>query len=298
MDRLAMMNTFVKVVDTGNFTAAAHVLKMSPQSVSNHILQLEDALGVRLLNRTTRKLSLTEIGVLYYGRCRDFILEYDEISNAVESYSSKVGGTLRITSTTSLLRLIMPMISEFMERYPHIAIEINSSDRAVDIVGENFDIAVRNLPFGEMSLVVRKLWEYRFVVCASPAYFSANAAPTHPRDLEKHNILLFSSELWKNKWIFSGPDGEHRVRLSGNMHSNNGDALRLAANDGRGMIVAPDYTIGEYIKSGSLVPVLEEYSMGVYPINIAYLNRRNLPAKVQVFVSFLAERFKADPPEL
>jgi DNA-binding transcriptional LysR family regulator len=291
MDRFAIMKTFVTVVDQGGFSAAGRRLDMSPQGVSNQIASLESTLGARLLNRTTRKISLTEVGGVYYARCRQILADMDEAHQLAGALQSTLRGTLKINVATSLGPLIAPATAEFAHRYPEVHVDITTTDRMVDLVEEGFDLSVRNAPIVESRLIVRELATFRFVVCGSPAYFRTFGVPQTPDELRAHNFLIFSPPPWTPEWRFQGPAGTEVIRISGNLRCTNGDMLRAAAVLGQGLLVTPEYTIREHLAAGRLVTVVDDYPLPDYPITVFYQQRHELSAKVRSFVDVLAKHF-------
>jgi DNA-binding transcriptional LysR family regulator len=294
MDRVASMAAFVKVVETGGFSAAARRLNLSPTMVSNHVQALEERLGARLLNRTTRKVSLTEIGRAYYERCLQILAEIDEADEAAGALQVLPRGLLRINTSPALARLVARVGTEFTRRYGEASISLYMTDRMVDMVEEGYDLAVRIVPTEESRLIVRHLATFDYVLCGAPAYFERHGKPKRPADLAKHNCLRYSHPLFGNDWRFTGPEGVEKVTVSGNLETNSVEALRVATLGGQGLLLAPTFMITAELKSGSLAPALEGYRPPQYPIAAIYPHRRHLSAKVRSFIDLLAKRF-AEP---
>jgi DNA-binding transcriptional LysR family regulator len=295
MDRITSMVTFVKVVDCGGFAAASRALDMSASSVTVHIRVLEERLGVRLLNRSTRKVGLTEVGQAYYQRCVQILAELDDADQIAHAMQSNPRGSLRLNVAIPIPSLIAPVIAEFVRLYPEASIDMTMTDRMVDLVEEGFDLAIRNIPIADSSLVVRKIAPYRFVICATPEYFNTHGKPQRPEDLSRHNCLMYAQSPWRNEWPLTGPDGEQLVPVSGNLRSNSAIALCSAALQGQGLLYTSSFVVAEHIKSGQLVPILSEFLRAEYSINAIYPHRHHLSAKVRTFIDMLATHFHAHP---
>lgn len=296
MDRLDDMLAFIKVVDTKSFTAAADRLNLSKSVVSRRIGELENRLGARLLNRTTRKLSLTEVGQAYYERCTRILNDLEEAEQAVADLHAAPRGKLRLNAPVSFgVTHLAPAIAEFLERHPSIEIDMDLNDRYVDLIDEGYDVAVRVGKLRDSTLIARRLAPARRVVCASPAYLEKHGTPQVPEDLINHNCLIYTNVPVAEQWQFK-VDGEIRsVRVSGPIRSNNGDLLREAALAGLGIILTPTFLCGESLSSGSLKWMLSDYVFSDISVNAVYPHNRHLSPKVRVFVDFLAKRFGPRP---
>lgn len=296
MDRLTGMEAFARVVETGSFTRAAEQLGISRAMVSKHVMELENRLGVRLLNRTTRKLSLTEAGASYYGRTAQIIAEIDEAEQAASRMNLQPRGLLRVNAPMSFGTLhIAPAIPDFIAAYPDVAVELTQNDRVVDLIEEGYDLAVRVGKLPDSSLIARKLAPCRRVLCASPAYLAKRGEPKRPSDLTGHDCLDYTYSPERNLWRLRGPEGEVQVRVDGSFRANNGDTLRAAAIAGLGLISSPSFIVGEDFRSGLLKPVLCDYRPTELGIHAVYPHNRHVSAKVRSFVDFLAERFGPRP---
>jgi DNA-binding transcriptional LysR family regulator len=293
MDRLTSMATFVKVVEAGGFAAAGRKLDMSPSTVTIQIQGLEERLGARLLNRSTRKVGLTEVGKAYYDRCLQILAEADEADNIVQALNSTPRGTLRVNASVAVPLLLAPVITEFTSLYPEVKLSVTMSDRMIDLVEEGIDLAIRTWPVPELSLIVRRVASFRMRVCGAPSYFAARGVPRVPSDLINHNCLKYTFSPWGSDWFFDGPDGEVKVHVSGNIESNSIDTLRLAAITGQGLLIGPSFLVIDEIKSGQLVLVLKEFSRIERQIIAIYPHRHHLSAKVRSFLDLVAKHFRA-----
>jgi DNA-binding transcriptional LysR family regulator len=296
MDRMTSMATFVKVVECGGFSAAARALGISPSMVTTHVRALEERLAVRLLNRSTRKVSLTEAGHAYYERCLQILTDVEEAERIAEALQSTPRGTLRLNTSVAIPPFLAPVIAEFASLFPEVSVNLAMTDRMVDLVEEGFDLAVRNMSVPDSSLIARCVATYRFVICGSPGYLAARGVPREPAELVHHNCLVHSHSAWGNEWHFAGPEGEQSVAVVGNLQANSDNALRLAAVHGQGLALAPSFLLIDEIKSGRLVPVLTEFLQSDHAVNAIYPHRRHLSAKVRSFIDLLARRFRDDPP--
>jgi DNA-binding transcriptional LysR family regulator len=295
MDRTTSMATFVKVVDNGGFSAAARVLKMSPSMVTTHIQSLEERLGVRLLNRSTRRISLTEVGESYYERCRQILAELDDANRIAQALQSTPRGTLRLNTSVAIPPFLAPVITEYGGLYSEVSVSLTMTDRMVDLVEEGFDLAIRNMSVPDSSLIARRVGTYRLVVCGAPDYLARRGTPRQPADLSHHNCMIYSHSPWGGTWRFARPGGEQSVALSGNLQANSANALRLAAVQGQGLVMMPSFLVADDIKSGRLVPVLKEILQTEYDIQAIYPHRHHLSAKVRSFVDLLIEHYRKNP---
>jgi DNA-binding transcriptional LysR family regulator len=299
MDRnqLDSMALFTRVVEAGSFSAAARETGQSKSAVSKRIARLENRLGVRLLNRTTRRLSLTEPGRTFYDGCRRMVSEAEAAEREVLYLSGAPRGTLRVNAPMSFGALhVAPALGEFMRRYPELSVDLVLDDREVDLVEEGFDVGVRIKVLADSSLVARRLAPSRRVVCAAPGYLQAHGTPEAPEDLLRHGCLFYSYQAAGRLWRFRGPPGDRHVRVSGRLTANNGEALLAAALAGMGLIFMPTFIAGEDLRAGRLRWVMREWNDAEdVSIHAIYPASRNLSPKVRVFVDFLAGRFGTDP---
>ncbi|HYD80963.1 MAG TPA: LysR substrate-binding domain-containing protein [Paucimonas sp.] len=298
MERLAEMMTFAKVVETKSFSEAARVLQTSKSLVSKQISQLEAALGVRLLHRTTRSMSLTEIGAAYYEHCARIAQEIDAADATVTQLQAVPRGTLRLTSTVVFATMhLAPAIQEFLRRYPQVEIELEASDRVVDLVEEGYDLAIRISDNPAPNMVARKIAPVRWVTCAAPAYLEQHGTPRTPQDLSKHNCLLYHGlPAGKGHWRYRVGGKEVLPELSGNCRVNNSEVLLNMARGGMGIIVFPTYMIGPDLQSGRLREILADFAafpdMSLYAM---YAPNRYLQPKVRAFIDFLLEYVGPEP---
>jgi DNA-binding transcriptional LysR family regulator len=293
MDRFHAIEAFVKVVEAGSFARAADRLGVSVSSVSRHVTELEAHLDARLLNRTTRRLSLTEIGRAFHERCVQLLADLEEAEESAGEGALAPRGTLRLTcGVTFGTRHIAPAVTEFMARYPELRFDVELSDRLGDLVDEGFDAAVRIGAVGGQNLVARKVGVTQLVCCAAPAYLARHGEPRVPEDLTAHACLTYAYAPQSGLWPFRDTDGRERsVRITGPVHANNGAFLEALAVAGVGIAFEPDFVVGPDVKAGRLVKILRTFLPRAAPIHVVYPSRRHLSAKVRAFTDFLAQRF-------
>lgn len=293
MDRFQAFNAFAKVVELGSFAAAADRLAVSTSAVSRQVAELEAHLEVRLLNRTTRRLSLTEAGQAFYERCVQLLADLEETEAAVRSEAMMPKGTLRLTcGVTFGERYLAPAVADFAGRHPQVAFDIDLSDRAVDLVEEGFDLAIRIGPVGQQALVARRIAETQLVCCAAPAYLASRPPLRTPDDLQHHECFAYTYAAASSAWIFEASDGtRHTPRISFRHRANNGSLLSAMAVAGVGISLEPDFIVAADVRAGRLVRVLPDYQPPRSPISAVYPSRRHLSAKVRTFVDFLAARY-------
>jgi len=292
MDRFNALATFVKVVEQGSFARAADRLSVSTSAVSRQVAELEAHLDVRLLNRTTRRLSLTEAGQAFYERCVQLLADLEETESSVRSTAVEPKGTLRVTcGVTFGERYLAPAIAEFAGLHPQVSFDVDLSDRVVDLVEEGFDLAIRIGPVGNQALVSRRIGSTQFVCCASPAYLARHPAPVTPADLEQHACLGYTYAAVTSAWTFESRDGtRHTPRILPRHKLNNGRMLAELAAAGLGIVLEPDFIVAPEVRSGRLQRLLTDYQPPRSPIAAVYPSRRHLSAKVRSFVDFLAAR--------
>lgn len=298
MDRFVTLRTFVSVVNGGSFANAARKLGLSRAMATKHIQTLEERLGVRLLNRTTRRLALTEAGRAFHARAERILADLEEAESAVGDVHAQPKGLLRVAAPMSFgVEHLSPAIADFMCECPEMAIELSLNDRVVDLIDEGLDVAVRIGRLADSSLIAKRLTTARFAVAASADYLARRGTPKEPEDLVKHDCLEYTLSSRGGDWVFVGPGGAVRaVRASGPLKANNGEALLAAAMAGRGIVYLPTFMIGPTLASGKLVPLFGgDWQPEELAISAVYPPTRHLSAKVRRFVDFLTERF-ADPP--
>jgi len=293
------MLVFSKVVQGGSLSAAARELGISPAVVSRTLAAMEARLGVRLINRTTRSLHLTDEGASYYETCSRILAEIEEADAAAAARRVEPQGMLRVALPASFgLNHIAPLIPRFAERYPKVQLALSLSDRSVNLVEEGFDLAIRIAELKDSALAARKLAPNRRVVCASPAYLRQHDEPKTPQDLAKHNCLIATWEQgMAMNWEYKSPVGKRgSVRVTGRYACDNWEVLREWAVAGLGVALKSTWDVRKHLEDGSLVPLLPGYDfssdVGIYAV---YPHRRHLPAKTRVFIDFLAESFGPEP---
>jgi DNA-binding transcriptional LysR family regulator len=297
MDALGEIAVFVRVVEAGSFTAAAERLDLSKSIVSRYVTQLEDRLGARLLNRTTRRLSLTEVGRVFYERSRRGIDELEEAELEVARLEESPRGTLRINVPMSFGILhVAPALPDFLSQYPQLAVNMELDDHKVDLVEEGFDLAIRISDLPDSSLVARRLAPCRHVVCTSPEYLERNGRPRKPDDLRDHNVITYPYQDSAKVWHFVAPDGAQlSIDVAGTLEVNNSLALRAALLGGAGITRTPTFVVGADLASGALVPLLSDYRTLEVSVFAVYPQRKHLSPKTRAFIDFIAARI-ADPP--
>lgn len=293
MDRFGAIAAFTKVVESGSFARAAERLGVSVSSVSRQVADLEAHLDARLLNRTTRRLSLTEAGRAFHERCVQLLADLEEAELSAGAGTVAPRGTLRVSCGVSFgERHVAPAMAAFMARYPEMRVDMELSDRIVDIVDEGFDAAVRIGDVGGQNLVARRIGTTRLVCCASPAYLARHGEPRVPEDLARHACLLYQYAPQRDTWTFADRAGASRqVRVNGPVHANNGGFLAALAVEGIGIVCEPDFILGGDVRAGRLVPLLRGFAPATGGIHVVYASRRHLSAKVRAFADFLATRF-------
>ena len=293
MDRFDAIRAFAQVVESGSFAKAAERLGMSTSAASRHVADLESHLQTRLLNRTTRRVSLTESGRAFYERSVQLLADLEEAEQEASSAAVVPRGTIRLTTSVNFgVRHVAPAIAEFLATHREVSFDVSLSDRVVDLVEEGFDLAIRVGPPGADNLVARKLGETRLVPCASPEYLARYGAPRTPDELVRHNCFTYEYVSPRNQWRFRDRGGdEHAVRIAGSLHSNNGDLLAEVAARGTGIVFEPAFIVGPEVRAGRLVPLLQDYVPPPLPIYAVYPSRKHLSAKVRRFVEFLVARY-------
>jgi DNA-binding transcriptional LysR family regulator len=291
MDILAGMKVFVAVVDAGSFAAAADRLGMSRAMASKHVSNLEDHLGTRLLNRTTRRLSLTESGAAFYERSVQVISDVAEAEQVAGRMAAVPRGILKMTMPLAYgQHRLGPVLAGYVSAYPEVKLDISLSDRKADLIDEGFDLAIRIGALPESGLIARKLGSERSVVCGSPVYLERHGVPQTPRDLADHACLGYSLTHGGEEWRLEGQSGRVAVPSAGPIKADNGDMLRLAALSGAGLIFQPLFIVADDLRAGRLVHVLPDYTSHELGIYAMYPSRKHLSAKVRTFVDFLVSQ--------
>ena len=288
MDRLTSLTAFVRVVDNGGFSAAGRKLNMSTTMVSNHVQALEDRLGARLLQRTTRKVSLTDIGKAYYDRATQILADLEQADDIAGASQSTPRGTLRVYTATHIVQFVAPVIAEFLGSYHKVKVDLTIGEKNVDLIDEGYDLAVRLTPPPDSSLIVRSLATWRHVLCCSPAYLEKHEPPRQLSDLENHNCISHALYPFQDGWHFVDRKGTPAaVRVSGNLISNSGETLRRAALQGVGVFLAAGFLVGDDLDSGHLIRLLPEYRPVEFAMSAVYPHRHHLSAKVRIFIDLL-----------
>jgi len=296
MDRFLEMQTFAAVVDAGSFVKAAEALGLSKAAMSRHVGELETRLGVRLLQRTTRRLSLTEEGQVFYARSKELLAGVDEAEAEITSRSGAASGLLRINApfTFGILHLA-PLWGVFRSQYPQVELDVTLADRVVDLVDEGYDVAIRIATLPSSTLISKRLASTRMVLCASPNYLAAHGTPQHPTELAAHAVISYSYLATRDEWHFVGPQGPVSVKTQPCIHTNNGDTCRAAALAHQGIILQPDFLVGRDLASGTLMelmPAFRALELGIYAV---YPTRKHVPPKVRALIDFLAAHFAQTP---
>lgn len=293
MDRLTAMQVFLRVAELASFSEAAQSLDQSKSTVSKHVAWLEEQLGVRLLNRTTRRLSLTEAGRAYLDRCRQILTDVAEAESAISAHSAAPRGLLRIASPMSFgFMHLAPVLPTFFERYPEITVELAMNDRYVDLIDEGYDVALRIGGLADSSLIARRIARSGLVALAAPGYLEGHGEPATPGDLARHACLIYRWPQPQDVWRFQDAGGLlEEVKVSGPLQANNADALKAAAVGGAGIVTLPIFLASDALAAGTLVPILTDYRLPGRDLHAVYPHNRHLSAKVRVFVDFLVEAF-------
>lgn len=297
MDTLDLMRTFVAVVDARSFTSAGRRLGRSKALISKHVGELEDRLGVRLMNRTTRSLQVTDVGRAYYDRARTLLADFDTLEDSVKSEAGQPRGVLRITAPQTLGEIeLMEMLNAFRARYPKLELDVFLADRIVDLISEGFEVALRITTLSDSSLIARKMCDVRLVLCAAPSYLAEHGAPQCPEDLLRHTCIVDTNIRWRDQWRFGQSEGGNVVRVPASLTVNSATAVHGAVRDGMGIGFIPEFAVARDLKAGRLVSLFDEvnpHKLGVY---LVYPHRLHLSAKVRAFIDFTADWYTPDPP--
>ncbi len=297
MDRFEDLQTFVAVVEAGSFTAAADRLDAAKSAVSRRVSGLEERLGVQLLRRTTRRLSLTDTGRSFYESAARILADLGEAESAVAQEHGELRGTLRVALPLSFgLRHMGQPIAAFSREHPRVTFDLELNDRRIDLIEEGIDLAIRIGNLDDSSLIARKLFDARTVVCAGQRYLDTHGTPETPGDLADHQCLVYSNLADPTKWVCRDASGHaHRVQVEPTMWVNSGDFISEAAAEGLGIAIQPTFIAGDAISRGELVPILTDYQWPVTPAWAVYPPTRHLSYRVRRFIDFLAETFEGEP---
>ncbi len=287
---------FTRVVDSNSFTLAARQLGMSKATVSKHVSMLEEHLGARLLNRTTRSLGLTEAGARFYVHCQKIVAELSSAETELMDSGAAPSGTLRVSAPTCFGTLhLAPLLGNFLQRYPDLEIDMTLADRKIDLIESSHDVAVRIARQAFPGLCSRRLAPSPQVVCAAPAYIARYGRPSAPEDLADHNTLTYAYLTTGDIWTLAGPGGPKTVKVRGRLRADNGSALRRAVLSGFGLALMPTFLVGEDLEAGRLVNLLPDYEDSSYSVYAIHAHDRHVTPKVEAFVDFLEQQF-GDPP--
>jgi DNA-binding transcriptional LysR family regulator len=295
MSLLENIRSYVRVVELGGLSAAGRHLRLSPAVISHRLQQLEEQLGVRLINRTTRQIQVTQQGEVFYQGCLEVLAALERAETAVSEAGATPRGTLRVTAPLGLTRRwLASLMSEFQAQYPHVEVRLRLSDHLLDLVKEGVDVAVRVAVLRDSSFVMHKIADCRRILCAAPAYLERHGVPARPDDLFQHNCLLLrfpGSQQFT--WTLRGADGPVKLAVAGRLDADDGDVLTGWALAGEGIVMKPAFEVAAELRSGALVPVLEGFPPEPATLAVLYPSRQLLPAKVRAFVDFVVPRLRA-----
>ncbi len=291
MDKLLSMEVFVAVVDKGSFTAASEAFNISPVMVGKHIRSLEERLGARLLARTTRRQSLTEIGHRYCERCRLILADIRAAESGAEAMRAAPRGVLKVNAPVSFgTQWLAPALTDYLALHAEVSLDLQLNDRVVDLVAEGFDAAIRIGELDDSGMVARPLMPYRMLICASPAYLERVGIPKTPRDLAAHQCLDYTHWNKRVRWKLNGDEGDASGFPASRFRSNNGQALRMAALRGYGVVMQSEVLLGDDVEAGRLVSLLEAYVPAPRPMHLVYPRDRQPTPKLTTFINFVLER--------
>jgi len=289
---LTELKTFIAVVETGGFNRAADQLDASAAAVSRRVSGLESALGVKLLNRTTRQIDLTEAGRQFYADVVSIIESLEEAEEKIQTGRETVKGNLRIAAPLSFgIGRIAPVLPEFMKRHPELKVNLQLEDRFTDLVAEGFDVAIRIGSLKDSTLVATRLARIPRVFCASPDYLARHGEPQKPEDLSRHNCLNYSLLSTRDNWSFSTDEGTRDIEIHGSLSTNNGDVLKEATMQGLGIMMIPTFFVEQELNDGSLKAVLSDYCPEPFGLYAVRPSRHFTPARVRALIDYLREQF-------
>jgi len=296
MDKFDSMRAFTEVVDAGGFAAASRTMGLSRSQVNKLVINLEDNLGIQLLQRTTRKVTPTDTGLAFYDRCRAILAEVTEAEEAITQYQTQPKGTLRINAPMSFgTKYLATVLPDFLGEYPNLRVELVLNDRFIDPIEEGFDVTIRISARPTASnLIVDQLCPAPRVLCAAPNYLKQQGIPQHPEQLKKHSCLHYGYMAPLHQWQLKGPNQTHTIRIQGAICSNNGEVLRQAALKGLGIALLPNFLVNEDLEAERLQVVLSEFDSPTIAIHILYPVSKHLSAKVRLFTEFLQSQFGQD----
>lgn len=292
LDKLTSMAVFVCAAEKRSFAAAAEVFGISPTMVGKHVRFLEDKLGTKLLNRTTRQQSLTEVGQIYFGRCKQLLTDLEEADACGDEMRIKPRGTLKVHAPITFgTQRLASALKIYAQRYPDVQIDLTLSDRNIDLVEEGFEVAIRVGYLADSGLVARPLKDYQMWLCASPEYLATAGTPQTPQDIAQHNCLSYAYWHKKNLWKISKDGHTETIQIKGQLTINNGQALRAAAIAGLGIIMQPEVLVGDAVVNGQLVRLLPDYDLPSRPMHVVYPPDRRPTPKLRTFIDFVVEQF-------
>ncbi|MFD0668768.1 LysR family transcriptional regulator [Ramlibacter sp. MAHUQ-53] len=296
MDRWTEMELFVQVAETGSLSRAAEALDLSNAAASRHLAALEARLGVRLVERNTRRLYLTDTGREFYGRARNILADLKDAEETVNAAALDPQGTLRVTASLSFsVQHIAPLLDAYTRRYPKVSVHVEVANRYFDIIDNNIDVAIRTREFEpDSNVTIRRLSQTRRILAASPGYLQGRGTPRALEDLQRHSMLIYSHANNPHELRFTRDGQQQSVTVRSLLESNDGQVLRAAALSGMGILVQPTYILYEDIMAGRLVPVLDDWDLPRLTVNLAYPSRKHLSAKVRSFIDFMAEHFERE----
>lgn len=287
---------FIQVIDSGSISKAAEQLGLSVSAASRYLISLETRLGVVLVQRTTRKLTLTDVGAEFYRRSRSVLADMREAEAVARDSMVKPSGLLRVTASLSFCLLhIEPLLPDFIRKYPEITVDIIAANRYLDVVDNNVDVAIRTRPYeADSNLTIRRLAQTRRMLAASPGYLGLHGLPQHPAELAQHKVLIYDYAVNPTTLALTRGTEAHTAHVSPFLSTNDGQIVVQAALNDMGILVQPKYIIHDQLSRGHLIPVLDDWRLPLLTMNIAFQTRRHMPAKARLFIDALVERFKAN----
>jgi DNA-binding transcriptional LysR family regulator len=295
MDRITGVQLFIRIVETGSFSKASVDLGVTQPTATKHVAAVEARLGARLLNRNSRGVSATEIGALYYEKCKTIQRELEEADNLASLLQSQVAGQLRVSTSVAFgRRVLATIVLAFMRRHPEVSVDLGFDDRYANLVEQGVDVAIRMGRLADSSLGARYLGQNPWVLVAAPAYLEAHAAPSTPADVAAHPCLVYSSVQGDERWQFAGAGQEASVPVRGPLRTNNLSMLLEAARAGMGLAILPRYVAGEALRTGAVVPLLSEFALPVQEMHAVFPSPRLLPSKVSSFIGFVEEHLAGE----
>jgi DNA-binding transcriptional LysR family regulator len=296
MDTLAGLKLFIRVVETGSFSKASAGLGITQPTATKHVAALEGRLKARLFHRSTRGVTPTEVGALYYDKCKRIVREIEEADSVAALMQSRLTGTLRISTSVAFgRRALTPLVLQYMQQHPGVRVDLSFEDRQVNLVEQGLDLAIRMGRLADSSLGARHLGLNPWVLVGARGYLAEHGAPRRPQDLERHPAIIYSTVQGDDRWHFTGADGHTvQVAVQGPLRSNNLSAILSAARAGMGLAVLPRYVAHESLKAGAVLPLLERWTLPAQEIHAVYPSPRLVPAKVSGFVDWLQGQFGED----